>query len=102
MLTSIVLVVLSLNFGATCGFKPASFLVPFLLAWPLFALFFVWEARPPEGHAVLPPLCLGWWVCIFGPFIETYRDVHGESNIMAVTRMLPEGIATGTVCLVMA
>jgi hypothetical protein len=55
MLTSIVLVVLSLNFGATCGFKPASFLVPFLLAWPLFALFFVWEARPPEGHAVLPP-----------------------------------------------
>ena len=54
MFLSIIALILGLTLGATFGFKTADFLVPFLLAWPLFVAFFVWEARLPEGYALIP------------------------------------------------
>jgi hypothetical protein len=117
MLSAIVLLVLSLNFGATYGFRTPSFLVPFILAFPLLVFFFFWESRQAPGFALLPSstwripnfttlivfalLPLGWWSVNFVPLVEIFRDVHGESNIMAATRMLPEGIAAAAVCVVM-
>jgi MFS family permease len=55
MLISIVLLILGLTLGASYGFKTAKFLVPFLLSWPLFGAFFVWEAKLPATHALIPP-----------------------------------------------
>lgn len=55
MFASIVLLILGLTLGASYGFKTAKFLVPFLLAWPVAVFFFFWEARLPEGYALIPP-----------------------------------------------
>jgi hypothetical protein len=49
------LLVLGLQLGATSGFRTAAFVVPFLLCWPLFALFFIWEGRLPESECLIPP-----------------------------------------------
>ena len=107
MLSAIVLLVLSLNFGATYGFRTPSFLVPFILAFPLLVFFFFWESRQAPGFALLPSstwgipnfttlivfalLPLGWWSVNFVPLVEIFRDVHGESNIMAGRGCFPRG-----------
>ena len=45
MLAATLLFILSLTLGAQYGFKTASFLVPFLLCWPIGATFGFWENR---------------------------------------------------------
>lgn len=55
MLFAIILIILGLTLGASYGWKTAKFLVPFLLSWPLFIAFFFWEAKLPEGYALIPP-----------------------------------------------
>jgi len=109
MLVSIILLILGLTLGASYGFKTAKFLVPFLLSWPIFVLFFVWEARLPHGYALIPPafwkipnmtlliiFALGiypWWAVNQLPLVERFLVVFGESPIIAAVRMLPQGIA---------
>lgn len=117
MLVAIVLLILGLTLGASYGFKTAKFLVPFLLCWPIFAFFFVWEAKIPTEYAILPPafwkipnislfivLALyvyGWWATNFLPLVETYTKVQGEKAIIAAVRVLPQGLAAGTVTIIM-
>jgi hypothetical protein len=55
MFAAIVLLILGLTLGASYGFKTAKFLVPFLLSWPIFVAFFFWEAKLPDGYALIPP-----------------------------------------------
>ena len=109
MLFSIVCLILGLTLGASYGFKTAKFLVPFLIAWSLFAFFFVWEARLPEGYALIPPstwripnftvlifFALGiypWYAVNQLPLVERFLVVFGESPIIAAVRVLPQGIA---------
>jgi len=106
---SIILLILGLTLGASYGFKTAKFLVPFLLSWPIFVFFFVWEARLPEGYALIPPafwkipnmpllivFALGiypWWAVNQLPLVERFLAVFGEKPIIAAVRMLPQGIA---------
>ncbi|WWC58985.1 uncharacterized protein I303_101531 [Kwoniella dejecticola CBS 10117] len=116
MLVSIILLILGLTLGASYGFKTAKFLVPFLLAWPIFVAFFVWEARLPQGYALIPPsfwkipnmtllmvFALGiypWWAVNQLPLVERFLVVFNESPIIAAVRMLPEGIAALAVAMV--
>ncbi|ORX38296.1 major facilitator superfamily domain-containing protein [Kockovaella imperatae] len=116
MLFGIVLLILGLTFGASYGFKTAKFLVPFLLAWPLFIFFFIWEARLPSEYAILPPAfwkipnvavlivfalyVYGWWAVNFLALVETYTKVGGEKAIIAAVRLLPEGIMAGVVSII--
>ncbi|WVR09448.1 hypothetical protein IAU60_006515 [Kwoniella sp. DSM 27419] len=115
MLVAIVLLILGLTLGASYGWKTAKFLVPFLLCWPLFAGFFVWEARLPEGYALIPPsfwkipnmtllmvFALGiypWWGVNQLAFVERFLVVDHDSPIIAAVRMLPQGIAALIVAL---
>lgn len=109
MLFSIILLILGLTLGASYGFKTAKFLAPFLLCWPLLVGFFVWEARLPEGYALIPPstwkipnmtllifFSLGiypWWAVNQFALIQRYLVVFGESPIIAAVRMLLQGLA---------
>ncbi|KAL7422343.1 hypothetical protein Q5752_002989 [Cryptotrichosporon argae] len=109
MLASIIMLILGLTLGASYGFKTAKFLVPFLLAWPLFVSFFIWEMRLPEGYALIPPstwripnftllivFALGvypWWAVNQLPLVERFEALFGETPIIAAVRMLPEGMA---------
>ena len=116
MLVSIILLILGLTLGASYGFKTAKFLVPFLLAWPLFVFFFFWEARLPDGFALIDPaywrlpnlallsvFALGiypWWATNQLPLVERFLVVYGESPIIAACRMLPQAIAALAVAMV--
>ncbi|WVQ79735.1 hypothetical protein IAT38_001835 [Cryptococcus sp. DSM 104549] len=116
MLVSIILLILGLTLGASYGWKKAGFLVPFLLSWPIFVSFFFWEAKLPEGYALIPPsfwripnmsllmvFALGiypWWAVSQLPQVERYLAVFGESPIIAAVRMLPQGIAALAVAMV--
>ncbi|EIW68412.1 hypothetical protein TREMEDRAFT_32556 [Tremella mesenterica DSM 1558] len=109
MLSSVILLILGLTLGASYGFKTAKFLVPFLLSWPIFVLFFIWEARLPEGYALIPPsfwripnmtllivfalAIYPWWAVNQLPLVERFLAVFGEKPIIAAVRMLPQGIA---------
>ncbi|ORY35678.1 major facilitator superfamily domain-containing protein [Naematelia encephala] len=109
MLVSIILLILGLTLGASYGFKTAKFLVPFLLSWPIFVFFFVWESKLPEGYALIPPafwripnmtilifFALGiypWWAVNQLPLVERVIAVFHEKPIIAALRMLPQGIA---------
>ncbi|OCF32711.1 efflux protein EncT [Kwoniella heveanensis CBS 569] len=116
MLIAIILLILGLTLGASYGWKKAGFLVPFLLSWPLFVAFFVWEARLPEGYALIPSsfwkipnmtlmivFALGiypWWAVNQLPFVERSLTIYGETPIIAAVRMLPQGIAALAVAVV--
>ncbi|WWC67475.1 uncharacterized protein I206_101383 [Kwoniella pini CBS 10737] len=115
MLVAIILLILGLTLGASYGWKTAKFLVPFLLSWPLFVAFFVWEARLPEGYALIPPsfwkipnmtllivFALGiypWWAVNQLPLVERFLAVFNEKPIIAAVRMLPQGIAALAVAM---
>ncbi|WWC73342.1 uncharacterized protein I206_107309 [Kwoniella pini CBS 10737] len=117
MLFAIVLLILGLTLGASYGWTTAKFLAPFLLSWPLFILFFIWEARLPEGYALIPPefwkilnmplmifVALGiysWWNINQLSLIERFLTVFDEEPIIAALRILPSGIAAVLVALVM-
>ncbi|WOO78243.1 putative MFS-type transporterc [Vanrija pseudolonga] len=107
MCAGIVLIILGLTLGASYGWKKAGFLAPFLLSWPLFIGFFLWENYLGD-QALLPPktwripnftvliiLALevyAWWGINFLPLTEYFITVANESAILAATRSLPEGI----------
>ncbi|WRT65217.1 uncharacterized protein IL334_002160 [Kwoniella shivajii] len=115
MLIAIILLILGLTLGASYGWKTAKFLVPFLLAWPIFVGFFFWEARLPEGYALIPPsfwkipnmtllivFALGiypWWATNQLPLVERFLVVYHETPIIAAVRMLPQGIAALAVAM---
>jgi MFS family permease len=117
MLSGIVLLILGLTLGASYGWKTAGFLVPFLLSWVLFPLFFLWEAYLPETHALVPPktwkipnfaafIAFGlqiypWWGVNFLALIETFMTVHGEKPIIAAVRLLPQGVIALAVTLLL-
>ncbi|WVQ95120.1 hypothetical protein IAU59_002214 [Kwoniella sp. CBS 9459] len=116
MLFAIILLILGLTLGASYGWKKAGFLVPFLLSWPVFIAFFIWEDRLPEGYALIPSsfwkipnmtllivFALGiypWWGVNQLPFVERALTVWGEKPIIAAVRMLPQGISALIVALV--
>ncbi|TXT09246.1 hypothetical protein VHUM_02720 [Vanrija humicola] len=107
MCAAIVLIILGLTLGASYGWRKPGFLVPFLLSWPLFIGFFVWEHYLGD-QALLPsktwripnfkPLiafALGiyaWWGINFLPLTEYFITVADESAILAAARTLPQGI----------
>lgn len=115
MFLSILLLIISLTFGASYGWRTPQFLVPFLLFIILFPIFFIWESQQPDLQAVLPKstwsipnftvfivfalYILPWWVLSFLPFTETFLQVHKESPIIVAVRQLPQGISAGIVGL---
>ena len=118
MLIGIILLVLGLTLGASEGWSSAAFLAPFLLAWPLFALFFVWEHRLPEEYALLPSstwkipnfsiliafalYIYGYWGVAFLPMIEISYRVHEEPAIIAALRIMPFGVSAGLISIALA
>ena len=117
LLTSIVLLILGLTLGASYGFAKASFLVPFLLSFPLFVSFFMWEARLPDEYALLPSktwkipnfavlivfalYIYSWWALDFMSLVQVSTKVYRERAIIAALRILPQGVAAGLVTLVL-
>lgn len=117
MLFAITLLILGLTLGASYGWKKAGFLAPFLISWILFPLFFIWEARLPEGYALIPPSTwripnfatwtafatqvYPWWGVNFLALVETFTAVHGEKAIIAAVRVLPQGIIAFCVVLLL-
>ncbi|WVW79156.1 hypothetical protein I302_101122 [Kwoniella bestiolae CBS 10118] len=117
MLFGIISIILGLTLGASYGFKSAKFLVPFLLSWPLFVGFFIWESRLPEGYALIPSsfwkirnmglimgIALGgytWWNNYQLVMVERFLSVFDESPIIAAVRLLPSGLAAVTVAAIM-
>ena len=99
MLVAIIRLILGVTLGATYGSKTVTFLVHFLLAWPIFVFFFVWEVRLPDGFAFIPPsfwfipnmtllmfVALGVCsVCNFQliGFFERWQVVNHQSPIIA-------------------
>ncbi|WVQ73654.1 hypothetical protein IAR50_003234 [Cryptococcus sp. DSM 104548] len=115
MLSSIILFVLGLTLGSSFGWKKAGFLVPFLMSWPLMVLFFVWEARLPEGYALIPPrfwkirnatlviwISVGiypYWAVTQLALIERSLSLFNELPIVAAARILPHAISGAAVAL---
>lgn len=107
MLASIILLILGITLGASYGWKKPGFLVPFLLSWPIFIAFFIYEARLPESYALIPPsfwkipnmtllivFALGiypWWCVSQLPLIERFIDYFNEPAIIAALRVFPQG-----------
>jgi hypothetical protein len=75
MLAAIILLILGLTLGASYGFKKAGFLAPFLISMVLFPFFFFWEARLPEGYALLPPST--WFIPNFTILIVFALYIYG-------------------------
>ncbi|KAK8854580.1 hypothetical protein IAR55_003319 [Kwoniella newhampshirensis] len=117
MLATIILLVLSFTLGATSGFPSAGFLAPFFISLVLIGLFFYWESCLPVTHALLPPQVWkyrdfalwiafglfpqGWWSIQMLPVVQVFREVRGESYLMAAVRMLPMPIGA-TVATIIA
>ncbi|KAL0244039.1 hypothetical protein I308_105302 [Cryptococcus tetragattii IND107] len=107
MLVSIILLILGITLGASYGWKKPGFLVPFLLCWPIFVAFFIYEARLSEGYALIPPsfwkipnmtllivFALGiypWWCVSQLPLVERFIDYFNEPAIIAALRVFPQG-----------
>lgn len=79
-----------------------------VLGWPILIAFFAWEARLPEGYALVPPsfwfipdmsllmfLAIGAYnqlgYSLIG-FLEFWLDAKREKPIIAVVRCLPLGV----------
>ncbi|KAL1407902.1 hypothetical protein Q8F55_007338 [Vanrija albida] len=107
MCAAIILIILGLTLGASYGWKKPGFLVPFLLSWPLFVGFFVWEyylgdeALLPHQTWRVPNFMVliafalevyAWWGINFLPLTEYFITVADESAILAATRTLPQGV----------
>ncbi|ODN81016.1 hypothetical protein L202_03117 [Cryptococcus amylolentus CBS 6039] len=117
MLSGIILFVLGLTLGSSFGWRKPGFLVPFLLSWLIFVSFFFWEARLPEGYALIPPhfwklrntaliiFCslaiYPLWAVTQLVFIERSLTVWDELAIVAAVRMLPSSIMAIIVALVL-
>nr|XP_019047879.1 hypothetical protein I302_04499 [Kwoniella bestiolae CBS 10118]OCF26809.1 hypothetical protein I302_04499 [Kwoniella bestiolae CBS 10118] len=115
MLFAIILLILGLTLGASYGFRTAKFLVPFLLSWPLFVGFFIWESRLPEGYALVPPsfwrilnmplmifvalVVYSWWNLNQLVLVERFLTIFNELPIIAALRILPSGVAAVLVAL---
>ncbi|WVQ82157.1 hypothetical protein IAT38_004285 [Cryptococcus sp. DSM 104549] len=115
MLAAIMLLILSLTFGASYGWKTDKFLVPFFLTWPLAIGFFVWEARLPDGYALLPPsfwripnmkllvvfsLCINpFWNDHQLVFLEYFISVVHDKLIIASLRVFPSGVSAVAMAL---
>ena len=54
LMGALITFILALTEGPIEGWKSASFIAPFVMAFPLAIGFFVWEARIPPRSAVLP------------------------------------------------
>ena len=109
MLAANLLLILGLTLGASFGWKTPKFIVPFVLSWPLFVLFILWERRLPEGAALIPNSTwrvrnmvvllfmgmgiFGWFSGVQLPLIERFESYFHESPIQAAVRLLPLGIA---------
>ncbi|KIR79250.1 efflux protein EncT [Cryptococcus gattii EJB2] len=107
MLVSVILLILGITLGASYGWKKPGFLVPFLLCWPIFVAFFIYEARLSEGYALIPPsfwkipnmtllivFALGiypWWCVSQLPLVERFIDYFNEPAIIAALRVFPQG-----------
>lgn len=116
MLTAVLCLILALTLGATYGWKSAGFIAPLVISILLFPFFFIWEARQPESHALLPAslwkvpnfavflgfalVILGWWSSNFMPFLQMFQ-IHGDNMIIAAIRTLPEGGAAMAISLIM-
>jgi hypothetical protein len=117
MLVSILLLNISLTFGASYGWSHASFFAPLIISAILFPVFFFWESRVPVEYALIPPsiwkipnfsvlivyslFLLGWWGTNFLPYVQLFNQVHGEGLILASVRVVPEGIIAGIVSVIM-
>ncbi|KAE8543003.1 hypothetical protein D1P53_000490 [Cryptococcus gattii VGV] len=107
MLVSVILLILGITLGASYGWKKPGFLVPFLLCWPIFVAFFIYEARLSKGYALIPPsfwkipnmtllivFALGiypWWCVSQLPLVERFIDYFNEPAIIAALRVFPQG-----------
>ncbi|WWC91459.1 uncharacterized protein L201_006405 [Kwoniella dendrophila CBS 6074] len=117
MLFGIILLILGLTLGASYGWTTAKFLVPFLMSWPLFIGFFIWESKLPKGYALIPtefwkilnmPLMIFVALGIYSTWnfnqlvlIERFLTVFDEKPIIAAIRMLPAGVAAVLGALIM-
>ncbi|WOO76899.1 putative MFS-type transporterc [Vanrija pseudolonga] len=116
MCAAIVLLILGLTLGASYGWRKPGFLVPFLLSWPLFVSFFVWENYLGD-EALLPPKTwripnfivlivfalevYGWWGVNFLPLTEYFITIAHEIPLLAATRTLPQGVIALIVTIVL-
>ncbi|WVQ73656.1 hypothetical protein IAR50_003236 [Cryptococcus sp. DSM 104548] len=117
MLSGLILFVLGLTLGSSFGWKKPGFLVPFLLSWVILVSFFFWEARLPEGYALIPPrfwklrntaliiFCslsiYPFWAVTQLAFIERSLTVWNELAVVAAVRMLPHAISGAVVALLL-
>lgn len=117
MLSFVVLLILGLTLGASYGWRKPGFLVPFLLAWVLLPAFFVWENSLLDTHALIPSKTwripnftlwivfsleiYAWWSCNLLPMTEIYLTVRGERPIVAAVRMLPQGLSSLALAVVL-
>ncbi|RXK36502.1 hypothetical protein M231_06223 [Tremella mesenterica] len=106
LLGSTLMFMIGLTMGGINGWRSASFLVPFLLSWPLGISFFFWEKRLPDGCALVPPSTwklpnlplllvvavgiLPMWPGQALPLSERWEQV--ESAAIVGLRLMPQGI----------
>ncbi|ODO03412.1 efflux protein EncT [Cryptococcus wingfieldii CBS 7118] len=110
LMGSLICFILALTQGPIDGWGAASFIVPFILSFPLAIGFFVWEAKIPPQSAVLPSpiwkitniVISSLAICIPFPFWATsqllyatyFQQVFGWKPIHVAAAILPQGIAS--------
>jgi hypothetical protein len=115
--TAIILFITGLTLGASYGWSKATFLAPFLLSCAMFPVFFWRESKVEFENALIPSaiwrlpnfvvlillslITLGWWSCMFLPFIELFHDVHGETYLMAAVRTVPVGVSAAAISVLL-
>ncbi|KZT12694.1 major facilitator superfamily MFS-1 [Laetiporus sulphureus 93-53] len=102
---ALILFIFAVTSGATSGWRSARIIVPLIISFVLFVLFFVWEAKIPESYAALPPkmwryenftilLAISlvpfmWWGSIFPLFAWYWETVYGWTAIRSAEHFLP-------------